>query len=248
MISRRLKLIVSYDGSAFAGWQSQRHGNTIQDRIEAAFKELCGLRLPVIGAGRTDAGVHALRQCAHVDVPGKKFSTSRWLAALNGILPRTIRILRAEFVPTRFHARFSASGKVYRYRILNSEIMSPLELGRAWHVAKPLDRAILENAAKLFRGRHNFASFAARRGTGTECTTRTIDNLRIVCRGDLIELEFAASGFLYKMVRLITGTVVRCALGKETFESILTRLKKPTRNSPRFVAPAEGLYLVRVKY
>jgi len=248
VISRRLKLIVSYDGGAFAGWQSQRNGNTIQDRIEEAFKKLCGSRLAVIGAGRTDAGVHALGQCAHVDVPKKNFPGSRWLRALNGVLPPTIRILRAQFVSSSFHARFSAVGKVYRYRIVNSAIVSPFERGRAWHVPTTLDRGLLEQAAQLFHGEHDFASFAARRGGQPECTTRTIDNLRFVSRGDVIELEFAASGFLYKMVRLISGTLVRCALGKETLDSIRSRLQYPTRNSSRFVAPAEGLYLVRVKY
>src|SRR2546423_4745817 len=117
--SRRLKLVISYDGRDFAGWQSQKQRNTIQDNLEAAFEHVCGQRLTVTGSGRTDSGVHALGQCAHVDVPAAQFVADRWLKALNGVLPQTIRILRAHFVLKSFHARFSAKGKVYRYRIIN---------------------------------------------------------------------------------------------------------------------------------
>jgi len=246
--SRRLKFVVAYDGSAFAGWQSQRHGNTIQDQLEAAFGKISGSKVSVIGAGRTDTGVHALGQCAHVDFESGRLSIDRWITALNGILPPTIRILRARFVSLNFHARFSAKGKIYRYRISNAAIMSPFELGRAWHVRAPLDRASLVRAARLFVGRHDFRNFAATRGKFTGDTTRTINSLRITIRGSLIELEFAGSGFLYKMVRLITGTLVRCALGKETLDSIQFYLAEPGQNAPRFVAPAAGLYLVRVSY
>ena len=248
MRSRRLKFVVAYDGRDFAGWQSQRHGNTIQDQLEAAFGKICGSRVSVIGAGRTDAGVHALGQCAHVDLQPGRLSIQRWIAAINGTLPPTIRILRGRFVSSNFHARFSAKGKVYRYRILNAAIVSPFELSRAWHVAAPLDRASLKRAAKLFVGRHDFSNFAASRGKFGQDTTRTINSLRVITRGNLIELEFAGSGFLYKMVRLITGALVRSALGKETLDSIKVRLEKPVRNASRFVAPAGGLYLVRVSY
>ncbi len=132
--SRRLKLVISYDGRDFAGWQSQKHGNTVQDHIETAFERVCGTRLAVTGSGRTDSGVHALGQCAHVDVPAGQFPAERWLKALNGVLPPAIRILRGRFVEQSFHARFSAKGKVYRYRIINGAVRPPLEIGRAWHV------------------------------------------------------------------------------------------------------------------
>ena len=243
-----MKFIIGYDGRDFAGWQSQRHANTIQDQLEIAFKKICGSKVSVIGAGRTDAGVHALGQCAHVDLEPGRLSIDRWITALNATLPPTIRILRGRFVSPNFHARFSAKGKVYRYRILNSAVMSPFELGRAWHVVAPINRTLLNRAAKLFVGRHDFGNFAAKRGQFSENTTRTISSLRVTTRGNLIELEFAASGFLYKMVRLITGTVVRCALGKETLDSIKLRLEKLELNAARFVAPAPGLYLVRVSY
>lgn len=246
--SRRLKLVVSYDGRDFAGWQSQKHGNTIQDQLEAAFERVCGTRVAVTGAGRTDAGVHALGQCAHTDVPTAKFSAERWLSALNGVLPLTIRVLRARFVVKSFHARFSAKGKVYRYRLINNAIRSPLEIGRAWHITTPLDRDLLEQAGKLFVGRHDFAVFAANRGKPERSSVRTMEYIRVISRRDLIEIEFSADGFLYKMVRLIVGTIVRCALGKESVQSIELRLERPSRIATRLLAPAAGLYLVRVRY
>jgi tRNA pseudouridine38-40 synthase len=246
--SRRLKLVISYDGRDFAGWQSQKHGNTIQDCLEAAFERVCGTRLAVTGSGRTDAGVHALGQCAHVDVPAAQFAAERWLKALNGVLPAAIRILRARFVAESFHARFSAKGKVYRYRIINGTVRPPLEIGRAWHIASPLDREVLGRAAKFFVGWHNFAAFAANRGKEERSTMRTVEYVRITGRRDLLEIEFSADGFLYKMVRLMVGAMARSALGKESLQSIELRLERPSRVSGRFVAPAAGLYLVRVRY
>jgi len=246
--SRRLKLVISYDGRDFSGWQSQKRGNTIQDNLEAAFERVCGQRLTVPGSGRTDSGVHALGQCAHVDVPAAQFVADRWLKALNGVLPQTIRILRARFVSKSFHARFSAKGKVYRYRIINRLVRPPLEIGRAWHIAALLDRDLLGRAAALFPGRHDFAAFAANRGKEERSTIRTIEYVRVTGRRDLIEIEFSADGFLYKMVRLMVGSIARCALGKETLQSIELRLERPSRTASRFVAPAAGLYLVRVRY
>jgi len=246
--SRRLKLVISYDGRDFAGWQSQKQGNTIQDNLQAAFERICGQRLTVTGSGRTDSGVHALGQCAHVDVPAAKFVADRWMKALNGVLPQTIRILRARFVLKSFHARFSAKGKVYRYRIINGLVRPPLEIGRAWHIAASLDRNLLGRAAARFPGQHDFAAFTANRGKEERNTTRTLEYVRINSRRDLIEIEFLADGFLYKMVRLIVGSIVRCALGKESLRSIELRLERPSRAASRFVAPAGGLYLVRVRY
>jgi tRNA pseudouridine38-40 synthase len=246
--SRRLKLVISYDGRDFAGWQSQKHRNTIQDNLEAAFERVCGQRLTVTGSGRTDAGVHALGQCAHVDVPAAQFMADRWLKALNGVLPQTIRVLRARFAPKSFHARFSATGKVYRYRIINGRVRPPLEIGRAWHIAASLNFDLLGRAAALFSGRHDFAAFAANRGKEERNTIRTIEYVRVNSRRNLIEIEVLADGFLYKMVRLMVGSIVRCALGKESLESIELRLERPSRAASRFVAPAAGLYLVRVRY
>lgn len=247
---QRLKFIVAYDGAPFAGWQSQAGGNTVQDHLERAFAVVAGTPVRVHGAGRTDAGVHALAQCAHVELPTRTLPAQRWPFALNASLPPTIRVLRCSYTTSTFHARFSAKGKVYRYRIWNDAFLPPLELGRAWHVPALLDFSMLGTAAKLFVGRHDFAAFAANRGKPDESTVRTIEAVAIRRRGKLTELEFSGDGFLYKMVRLIVGAVARCASGRWDIDEISRRLGSPgaAAGSQRFVAPAEGLFLVRVRY
>jgi tRNA pseudouridine38-40 synthase len=249
-MSARLKLIVAYDGGPFAGWQSQATGNAIQDHLEAAFDRICSAKVRVHGAGRTDAGVHALAQCAHVDLPARRYEPARWTSALNGVLPAAIRIIRARFVGPSFHARFSAKGKTYRYRIWNAEVLSPFEDGRAWHVRAPLDVGAMSRAARLFVGRHDFRSFAASRGSPVSDTIRRIQRARVARKGALITIEFEGDGFLYKMVRLLAGTLVRVGLGEDSSNEIEARLRAPRRlfSRGRNVAPAAGLYLVRVRY
>lgn len=249
-MSARLKLVIAYDGAPFAGWQSQPGGNTIQDYLEAAFAAVTGERLRVHGAGRTDAGVHALAQTAHVDVPSRALSDERWAGALNACLPEPIRVQRCGYVPPSFHARFSAKGKIYRYRIWNDRILPPFELTRAWHVPAPLDFELVAAAAQEFVGQHDFASFSANRGKPDENTIRRVDAVRAKRQGHLITLEFSGDGFLYKMVRLMAGAVVRCGLGRSLPGEIFARLKRIAQPSTaaRFVAPADGLILVRVRY
>src|SRR5215216_3912692 len=176
--SRRLKLTVAYDGAPFSGWQSQSHRNTVQDHLERTFERVIGEPVRVHGAGRTDAGVHAFAQCAHVDVL-KFLPPDRWIKALNASLPPAIRVLRCRYVSKHFHARLSAKGKVYRYRIWSAPILPPFEYRRAWHVAQSVDLTILKSAAKYFVGTHHFASFAASRGKAEPSTIRTINSVRI---------------------------------------------------------------------
>jgi tRNA pseudouridine38-40 synthase len=246
-MSRRLKLILAYDGAPFAGWQSQSHRNTMQDHLERAFERVTGEAVRVHGAGRTDAGVHALAQCAHVDVL-KFLAADRWIKALNASLPPAIRVLSCRYVSKDFHARLSAKGKIYRYRIWTAPVLPPFEYGRAWHVARPLNLKVLKSAAKHFVGRHDFVSFAANRGKPEKSTVRTINSVRVRQKGPCITVEFDGDGFLYKMVRLMVGALVKCALGKMRIEEITSRLHSGKLGSGRFVAPAEGLYLVRVRY
>jgi tRNA pseudouridine38-40 synthase len=246
-MARRLKLILAYDGTPFAGWQSQSHRNTIQDQLERAVQRVNGKPVRVHGAGRTDAGVHALAQCANVDVT-RVLPAARWTQALNALLPPAIRVLRCRYVSTDFHARLSAKGKTYRYRIWNAAVLPPFEYRRAWHVPNPLDLRALKSAAKHFVGTHDFAAFAANRGKVEESTVRTIYSVRIRQKGSCIAVEFDGEGFLYKMVRLIVGSLVKCALGKMRIEDIVVRLKSPQSGHVRFTAPAEGLFLVRVRY
>src|SRR5437773_9054059 len=246
-MSRKLKLIVAYDGAPFAGWQSQSHSNTVQDHLARAFERVTGTAARVHGAGRTDAGVHALAQCVHVDVL-KFLPTDRWIKALNALLPSAIRVLRCRYVSNDFHARLSAKGKIYRYRIWTAPVLPPFEYHRAWHLARPLDLKILNSTAKHFVGTHDFAGFAANRGKPEMSTIRTIPSVRVRQKGPCLMIEFDGDGFLYKMVRLMVGALVKCALGKMHVEEIPSRLHSGKVGSGRFVAPAEGLYLVLVRY
>ena len=246
----RLKLLVAYDGAPFSGWQSQPGGNTIQDHLEKAFARVAGEPVRLHGAGRTDAGVHALAQTAHADLPSRSLGAARWPAALNASLPPAIRVLRCRYMAQGFHARFSAKGKVYRYRVWNAAVVPPFEVSRAWHVPGHLDFEVISGAAQAFCGRHDFASYAANRGKPGESTVRTIQAVRIRRHGPLLTLEFFGDGFLYKMVRLMVGTLVRCGLGRMSPEEISARLHSgaQTGRAAGFAAPADGLFLVRVRY
>ncbi len=248
-MSARLKLTVAYDGTPFAGWQSQKHANTVQDQLEKAIARMAGKHLRVHGAGRTDAGVHALGQCAHVDFLDQKRSAQDWQRALNALLPATIRIMRARYVSPDFHARFSAKEKIYRYRIWAAPVLRPFEVSRCWHIAAPLDFEKIVRTSKLFVGKHDFAGFAANRGKPETDTVRSIQEVRAKKSGSLITIQFRGDGFLYKMVRLMTGAIVDCALGKAFDEQITDRLSFPhSAAAARTVAPAGGLILVRVFY
>jgi tRNA pseudouridine38-40 synthase len=247
-MSRRLKMIVAYDGREFAGWQSQSHRNTIQDYIERAFERVGGRSVRIHGAGRTDSGVHALAQCAHVDLADERLSATRWTEALNAFLPPAIRVVRCQYVTKGFHARLSAKGKLYRYRIWSGPVLPPFEHGRAWHVASPLDLRVLNAAAKHFVGTHDFAGFAANRGKREKNTIRTIYSVRVRPSGSCVIIDFNGDGFLYKMIRLIVGSIVKCALGKLHVEDLTDRLASRHTAPPRLTAPAEGLFLVRVRY
>jgi tRNA pseudouridine38-40 synthase len=247
--SRRLKLVIAYNGTPFAGWQSQMHRNTIQDQLERAFKKISGTVVRVHGAGRTDAGVHALAQCAHVDIPGGKLTPQRWMSALNAVLPPTIRILQCQRVSENFHARFSAKGKLYRYRIWSAPVLPPLEYQRAWHITAPIDLNLIATAVRGFIGTHDFAGFAVNRGGESKNdTVRTIHSIIVRRRGPCLTLDFDGDGFLYKMVRLIVGTLVQCASGQLEMPEIAKKFSRKPCSKGRLVAPADGLFLLRVRY
>jgi tRNA pseudouridine38-40 synthase len=244
----RLRLTIAYDGGAFSGWQSQPNGNAVQDHLVTALQQILGAAPKIHGAGRTDAGVHALAQVAHVDVPRGKFSREVWRAALNAHLPREIRVLRCQSAPPDFHARFSARGKVYRFRIWNATFLHPLELNRSWHVPRELSIDVMRKAAAVFVGTHDFAAFAANRGTPPESTVRTISNISVRRKSSVITLDYSGNGFLYRMVRLLTGSIVQVALGRRELAWLKELLDEPKGRKSHHLAPAEGLYLVRVKY
>lgn len=243
----KLKLSIAYDGGPFTGWQSQAKGGSVQDFIEEALARIAGQRIILRGAGRTDAGVHALAQCAHVEVPGGGMSPRDWQRALNGNLPFTIRIMEVSEAAEDFHARFSAKGKVYRYLIRNQPVLPPHEIGRVWHESRPLEEEKLKAAAALFVGRHDFTAFSANRGDAPRHTVRTIREISVVREGSLYSLTFEGEGFLYKMVRMLTGAIARVGQDRADIADLRERLQNGGSRW-NHVAPAGGLYLVKVLY
>lgn len=250
---RRFRLTIAYEGSGFAGWQSQPGGNTVQDKLDQAIGRLCAEASGVQGSGRTDSGVHALGQVAHFDAPAAlSMDAAAWVRGLNSLLPPAIRVLECHPAAPGFHARFSALGKVYRYEWFTGSILHPLRVGRAWHVRRCPDEALVRQVAAMYVGTHDFAGFAANRGEPEEArggTVRTIRRVEVSREGDDWAAVFEGDGFLYKMVRLLVGGMVRCGQGACSLEGIRERLEDPARTgkSP-LAAPAGGLYLVEVRY
>jgi tRNA pseudouridine38-40 synthase len=254
---KRLHLTIAYCGTPWKGWQSQEGGGGVQDEINTAIKKATGIVTQVQGSGRTDAGVHALAQVAHCDVPETvRMNGDAWVNGLNACLPLTIRVLHAEEADPRFHARFDAAGKVYRYRIWRPRMLSPFEADRAWHVYGPLDMDALRWCCEKLTGTHNFIRLSANRGDMPETerrtlpdkTTRTIHRADLREAGDVLELEFEGDGFLYKMVRLIVGSLIHVARKREPKEWFESLLSDPSGKQSNQTAPACGLYLVRVNY
>jgi tRNA pseudouridine38-40 synthase len=250
----RLKLTLSYDGTPHDGWQSQPGGNTIQDLLQKAAEEIGKQPVRIHGSGRTDAGVHALAQVAHFDVPeGLTMNPFNWVPALNTKLPPSIRVLAAEEVGDDFHARFSATRKTYRYDLSTEPVLSPFRAGRVWHLPRQLDPMQLEAALQPLLGSHDFEAFSAKRGNETEQTdhTRTLHEARLDPLDQGWRLTWTGDGFLYKMVRLLTGAVVRVAEGRLRLDDMLAYLDQPAglpHGRCSFCAPADGLYLESVRY
>lgn len=245
----RLKLTLAYDGAAFRGWQSQPGGGGVQDVLQSALTRLAGGgAVSVQGSGRTDAGVHALGQVAHADVPDGRGGAAFWSHALNRVLPPAVRVLRAVRAPGDFHARYGATGKTYDYLLWTGAVLPPHLAGRAWHVRPAPAVRVLRQAAGVLRGRHDFRGFAANRGTPVHDTRRHLRRLSVTVRGPEIRLRFEGDGFLYKMVRMLAAAMVQVAQGKGTPADLRARLTGRATGLPRAVAPADGLYLVRVVY
>lgn len=254
---KRLRLILAYCGTPWRGWQSQEGGDTVQDVLEAAILKFAGIPIRVHGSGRTDAGVHALGQVAHFDVPDNLRRTdAAWLSALNAYLPLTVRVTAVDEVEPTFHARFDAVGKVYRYRIWRPHLLSPFESDRAWHVYGRLDVEALRDCAQMLIGTHNFVRLSANRGDMPETerrllpekTTRTIHRAYLHETDEILEFEFEGDGFLYKMVRLIAGSLMQVARGRASREWFADLLATSEGLQSHQTAPACGLYLVRVNY
>jgi len=254
---KRMRLTLAYCGTPWRGWQSLECGGGIQDELHKAFLRATGAAVSVKGSGRTDAGVHALAQVAHCDVPVElRMNDQAWVNSLNACLPLTIRIMECtESAPT-FHSRFDAVGKIYRYRVWRPRMLSPFEWDRAWHVYGPLNMDALRACAQMVVGTHNFARLSANRGDMSEIarralpgkTTRTIRRVDVREDGDVLEIEFEGDGFLYKMVRLIVGSLMQVARGRSTQEWFANLLATSEGLQSHQTAPAGGLYLVKVLY
>ena len=247
-VSRTFKLTIAYDGTEFIGWQRQATGTSIQGLLEDALGELDGRPVAVIGAGRTDAGVHARGQVAMAaldrDIDGESV-----VRAVNNRLPQSIRILDASLAPDGFHARFDARLKTYRYRIWNAGVMSPFERSYAWHVPTPLDTAAMSEAAAMLSGTHDFAAFQGT-GSDTQTTVRTVVRSSIAHEPGtaLVVYEAAGEGFLRHMVRNVVGTLVEIGRGRCRPAWIGEVLASRSRTAAGPTAPAHGLFLMRVSY
>ncbi len=246
----KFKLTIAYDGTAYEGWQVQKIGTGVQEKVETALAKLFPSRPRVHSSSRTDTGVHAVGMVVHFEVPRAecKMPPRKLALALNAWLPEDIRVLAAARAPREFHARFATTGKQYRYFVWNHPAMNPLIRHTAWHVPRPLSLRAMRLAAPFFVGRHDFQSFAANPGYAKESTVRTLTRCDIRRRGPLLTFVIEGEGFLYKMCRSIVGTLVQVGLGKFTPEDVKRMLAKRDRRVAGMTAPAHGLVLWKVHY
>ena len=243
----RYKLTLEYDGTSLVGWQRQINGPSVQALIEEAAHSFCGQNLECSGAGRTDSGVHALGQVAHLDFP-TKYPADTVRDALNSYLrPAAISVLDAELVPNDFHARFSATKRAYLYVIINRRSPLTLERGRAWLIPRVLNHKTMQEGSRYLLGRHDFTSFRA-----TECQAnspvKTLDRIDISRQGDTINIIVEARSFLHRQVRNIVGTLALVGEGKFQPNEVGVILRAKDRSVAGPCAPAEGLYLTAVTY
>ena len=250
MDSRKFKLIVAYDGTGYEGWQVQKIGTGVQEKLEAALAQLFPSKPRTHSSSRTDTGVHALGMVVHFEVPvhEARMPARKLALALNAWLPEDVRVMAASRATKDFHARFQAQGKQYRYFIWNHPAMNPLIRATAWHVPKKLNLAAMRAAATQFVGKHDFQSFAANPGYAKETTVRTLRRCDVRRSGALLTVVIEGDGFLYKMCRGIAGTLVQVGLGKFPADGIRTMLAHRDRRVAGMTAPAHGLVLWKVFY
>ena len=243
----RYKLTLEYDGRGFVGWQRQDNGPSVQAALEAAVKRFCGEAVTAHAAGRTDAGVHALAQVAHIDLDEETGADTLRDALNFHLKPAAVAVLAAEAVADDFHARFSATERAYRYRIVNRRAPLALDRGRAWFVPVPLDAAAMHEAARALLGRHDFTSFRAG-GCQAKSPVKTLDALEVSRDGDEIRIEARARSFLHHQVRNMAGSLRLAGEGKWSRADMERALAARDRRAAGPTAPADGLYLVAVRY
>ena len=243
---RRIKLIVAYDGTDYCGWQIQPNGITVEEVLNRALSRLTGEEIRVIGASRTDAGVHSRGNIAVLDT-ASTIPAERFAYAVNPLLPEDIVVVKSEEVPQDWHPRYQNSVKTYEYRILNREMPDPLKRKYTWHVSFPLDIDKMREAAEHLKGQHDFRSFCSVH-TAVKSTVRTIYTLDIVKSGDEIIIRISGNGFLYNMVRIIAGTLAEVGRGFRTPEDVRDLLTAKEREQAGATAPPQGLTLIRIEY
>lgn len=258
-MTRVIKLTVAYDGTDYVGWQRQAEGESIQGLLERGLSRLEGAPVAVHGAGRTDAGVHALGQVASAHI-SCRHEVQTLTRALNATLPEDVRVVQVEDVPVDFHARFNARAKTYRYQLRSGGIASPFERRYVWQVAGPLDVPAMQTAAGALVGTHDFAAFQST-GTHVPSSVRTITRSHLAasprapahelfapCAPPPLVYEVTGNGFLRHMVRAIVGTLVEVGRGRREAGSIPALLAGASRDAAGATAPPHGLFLVRVDY
>lgn len=243
----RYKLTIEYCGAGFVGWQRQANGLSIQEALETAFEKFCGATVLVAGAGRTDAGVHAAAQVAHVDLRHEVDPDEIRSAVNHHIRPHAISILRAEPVGPEFDARLSATGRHYLYRILNRRAPPALLRGRVWHVGQPLDLAAMQEGARHLVGHHDFSTFRDSL-CQAKSPVKTLDALDVAQLGEEIRIAARARSFLHHQVRNMVGTLQLVGIGRWRPEDVERALSARDRRAGGPTAPAEGLMLVAVRY
>lgn len=243
---RNIAIIVSYDGSRYCGWQVQPNGVSVAEKINDAIVSLTGKRSKLYGSGRTDSGVHACAQVANFRT-GFSAPAEKTVPGLNAFLPPDIRVLRAYDVDDGFNARFCAVSKTYEYVIQNSRVLSPFLVNRAYLVRYPLDIDRMNEAAAVLRGEHDFTSFMAS-GSYVKNAVRELSRLDVRKQDDIVTITASANGFLYNMVRILTGTLIYAGAGKLSAEDVGAILEKKDRAGGAPTVPPDGLYLKNVVY
>ena len=248
-MNQKYKILISYDGTQYAGWQVQKTGAAIQPLIQKAIETVLRHTILLTGSGRTDAGVHALAQAAHFEST-MSFDPHRFLLSINALLPLDIRIFSIEKVPNHFHARYSASSKIYRYYLHLDSVTDPFTRLYRHHVVVPCSIELLKEAIPYFLGTHDYTSFANQphRGTASYDPIRTLMRLDVIPLTGGICLEFEADGFLYKMVRNITGTLLDIANKNMRATDLPNVFLARDRKRAGSSAPPQGLFLMEVKY
>lgn len=244
---RRFKIVIGYDGTAYAGWQLQPAKTTIQGELEASLTHLTGQQVRVNSSGRTDRGVHARAQVAHFDL-ATHMTPRKLIIGMNRFLKDDIRVLKVSYAKPEFDARMSATGKEYRYYIWNEPIMPPHKRIFHTHIYRPLDAGAMKEAAAHLVGTHDFAAFSANPGHEREGTVRTLYQLNVVKKGPEIAIVARGDGFLYKMVRSLAGFLVRVGQGDLKPRDAVTILQSKTRTARVPTADPHGLFLWRVYY